>query len=1076
MEFQQQWPMARSLQVLKLLLCMLVAVVLQEFVSGFNVDTSRPIIYRHDDNRSQFGFAFTLYKAGDDYKIIVGAPRAESSAFDRLEVYRSGAIFDCPIEVASDTTPECQEFVVDNVGNEIISKNSQTFQVTNASSQWLGSTVQSAGDGGPIVVCRPLYKKLKNVGTFREERTYFGGCFVIGDGLSTVTPFEPCKLDKALGHFLTHRCEIGLSAAVRGDYILHGAPGSQIWEGSTWYTLSNIDEDSPYFYLPQGHRSQYSREFYFGYSVAFGNFKGDSVTEFAISQPRYRNGYGRVLLYDGSFAQYLVISQDSNLGTYFGHTMAASDLNNDGFEDLIISAPLYTDRERNVANGWEVGKVYIYYNDQQGGFTDNLGSAVGNAEGCRYGYSLAAIGDINQDGFNDLAVGAPFCGGGEDGKVFIYHGNGRNSPIELSPKQILSPSTINRPLTYFGFALSGGLDVDENTYPDIAVGAHESQSVILFRTRPVILPVGEISFSPQSLNLDVKNGTTEDGNSGLTVFDVAVSITCNGEELNSAIEFSYTLQLDTVHQVVNRRAAFLSTSQFSLEGTITISAGRNETNLVHQAYISPTIIDKQTPISVSLEFQLLDNDQSTSVMTPVMSDATRTHVVNSIPFARECVGDVCLPDLRVQATSDVTHVTLGTSQRINVDVIVTNKGEDAFLSVLEIHEPEGVYFVTVGRLSTGAFATCNFDGPSRIRTCNIGNPIKAGDSVAFFLCYHTETYSTFRGNVSINLHAHSSDDEEPSKISDNSLAVEIPVYATANLTLQGIPNPERLVVKEADYPSDRNRSYVANIGPQMSHIISLSNAGPSFIGTTVITILWPKTLASGTGITTQPTVTMNTGDTCSVSSIRTIDVKETPLSANTMMAIHPRNNSTQTILIIDRNTASECFLITCRISSLGTGATAGTNAVVIDLEAYVDADSLLAETSIDAVQFASSVSVDVTGSIYPDVSFRPYPTVEPIDVDTFLTFEFEKALIVQQKSPPWVYIVSSIGGFLILVIIIVVLYYVGFFKRRKLSAQQKEQLRQSIRQSQHVDGDQEKNDDADTKQEGVYENSDAELI
>ena len=36
----------------------------------------------------------------------------------------------------------------------------------------------------------------------------------------------------------------------------------------------------------------------------------------------------------------------------------------------------------------------------------------------------------------DLAVGAPFCDGGDDGKVFIYYGTGQNQPISHSPRQV----------------------------------------------------------------------------------------------------------------------------------------------------------------------------------------------------------------------------------------------------------------------------------------------------------------------------------------------------------------------------------------------------------------------------------------------------------------------------------------------------------------------------------------------------------------------------------------------------------------------------------------------------------------
>jgi hypothetical protein len=42
------------------------------------------------------------------------------------------------------------------------------------------------------------------------------------------------------------------------------------------------------------------------------------------------------------------------------------------------------------------------------------------------------------------------------------------------------------PLSTFGFSLSGGVDLDENKYPDLAIGAFASDAVIILRSRPVV--------------------------------------------------------------------------------------------------------------------------------------------------------------------------------------------------------------------------------------------------------------------------------------------------------------------------------------------------------------------------------------------------------------------------------------------------------------------------------------------------------------------------------------------------------------------------------------------------------------
>ena len=46
------------------------------------------------------------------------------------------------------------------------------------------------------------------------------------------------------------------------------------------------------------------------------------------------------------------------LGAYFGHSLCSVDLNKDSFDDLLVSAPLYSD-----ATGYDQGRVFVFLND-----------------------------------------------------------------------------------------------------------------------------------------------------------------------------------------------------------------------------------------------------------------------------------------------------------------------------------------------------------------------------------------------------------------------------------------------------------------------------------------------------------------------------------------------------------------------------------------------------------------------------------------------------------------------------------------------------------------------------------------
>jgi len=38
----------------------------------------------------------------------------------------------------------------------------------------------------------------------------------------------------------------------------------------------------------------------------------------------------------------------------------------------------------------------------------------------------------------------------------------------------------------FGYSLSGGVDLDGNSYPDLLVGAYESAAAVVLRSRPIV--------------------------------------------------------------------------------------------------------------------------------------------------------------------------------------------------------------------------------------------------------------------------------------------------------------------------------------------------------------------------------------------------------------------------------------------------------------------------------------------------------------------------------------------------------------------------------------------------------------
>jgi hypothetical protein len=92
-----------------------------------------------------------------------------------------------------------------------------------------------------------------------------------------------------------------------------------------------------------------------------------------------------------------------------------------------------------------------------------------------YGYSVAGVGDVNADGFDDVAIGAPalvdvIAGTGSlasVGAVFVYYGSAGGLPV--APSAMLQPTTAVAG-ALFGYSIAGG-DVNNDGNSDIIVGA-----------------------------------------------------------------------------------------------------------------------------------------------------------------------------------------------------------------------------------------------------------------------------------------------------------------------------------------------------------------------------------------------------------------------------------------------------------------------------------------------------------------------------------------------------------------------------------------------------------------------------
>ena len=121
----------------------------------------------------------------------------------------------------------------------------------------------------------------------------------------------------------------------------------------------------------------------------------------------------------------------------------------------------------------------------------------------RFGSSVAHAGDLDLDSFDDLLVGAPYEGPTGAGRVYVFRGS--PDGLEEKPSQVLEGK--DNGLMTFGFSLSKGVDVDDNNYPDVIIGAPESAKVAYFRTRVVINMDSSVEIERSGKRVNMENRT-----------------------------------------------------------------------------------------------------------------------------------------------------------------------------------------------------------------------------------------------------------------------------------------------------------------------------------------------------------------------------------------------------------------------------------------------------------------------------------------------------------------------------------------------------------------------------------------
>lgn len=1014
---------------------------------AFNLDVDNPAVYGGPAG-SYFGYSLDFYMTeSPSVSVIVGAPKANTS---QPRIKEGGSVFYCPWSRGQE---HCSSIEFDRQGDLNMNLNDTEIQAEFKSHQWFGATVRAHKD--TVLACAPLYSWRTKQDMPEADVT--GSCYLSVRNFTKFVEYAPCRTEfhgeKGQGY-----CQGGFSADFTKDgKVVLGGPGSYFWQGQL---ISAVKEEIVRAYYPgffltsvMGQiQTKQKKEInfddtYMGYSVAVGEFSGDNDEDFVTGVPRAVLLHGQVSILNGSL-ETLKTFTGEQMGSYFGYAVAATDINNDGLMDLLVGAPMFMVRDSD-GRLEELGRVYVYLQTGPLTLIPQLPHLTGTQTFGRFGSSIAPLGDLNQDGFNDVAISSPFSGKDDQGQVFIY--NGYAEGLRDKPSQVLAGQWASKappaPPASFGFALRGGKDLDQNGYPDLIVGAFGVDKAVLYRSRPIVNTSATLSVYPTMINPEEKACAISSGNQTIHVSCVNLSfcLSANGKHLPETLVFNVEVQLDRMKQKQKgavRRALFLDTQQASLQRKLTVP---NDATVCHKTDIylrdEKEFRDKLSSIFIALNFSL-DPEAAADRhgLRPILNYQTTELIEQKAQILLDCGEDnICVPDLKLSVHGDRKEVYMGDDNALTLTFNARNDGGGAYEAELHVVLPPEADYSGIARNNESLTQlTCSYETENQTRylSCDLGNPMKSGTNLWAGLRFTVPRLKDTRKVVQFDLQIRSKNENNSQS---EVVAYKLDVVVKADVILQGVSRPDKVFFPLPKWRTTKNLAMEQELGPQVQHIYELVNNGPSRISHTLLQLKCPMRLQGQRflyplEVTTEGPVNCTTHNIVNPMNLKLQQSStEQPSSPKQEHHIEKRETHKGDLAELTNLSCSnvECWTLQCNVGLLERGTSA-----ILQVRSRLWAETFIAKKYKNFIlECLASFKVE-------KMPYAILPKENPSGSKKVVTPVMWNKPDSPYDVPLWIIILAILAGLLLLALLIYVLYKLGFFKRTPYgTAMEKAQLK-----------------------------------
>ncbi|KAJ8286951.1 hypothetical protein GJAV_G00045270 [Gymnothorax javanicus] len=800
----------------------------------------------------------------------------------------------------------------------------------------------------------------------------------------------------------------GFSVHASKEGVMLGAVGAYDWNGTVVMQMGQefIVPDESTFHNPFVKRYE-GLAGYVGYDVQSASTPNGVV--YITGAPRY-NHTGQVIAYrlDGGNITILQTLKGEQIGSYFGSVLQTVDIDNDSFTDiLLVGAPMFMGPERD-----EQGQVYVYKVLENGAFQHEMTlkpinqtcctahshsscKTVNKNEPCgaRFGTAIAAVADLNLDGYDDVVIGAPFEND-HRGAVYIYHGEGKS--LKEKYVQRIASGGDGEKMKFFGQSIHGIMDLNGDGITDVTIGGLGGAS--LFWSRDVAELRAEMEFEPKKINM--QQAQCEIGGKkrfcvkAKICFEYAVK---SDQDTNSRADIEYSLTIDALRAA--SRGLFVSITDRKLQANATI---QDHLCREHDFYMLDKL-DFRDPIMVSLVFGLADQDKG-----PVLDGDLPTSVNKTIPLVDCGNNERCITDLHIQAAANITSpIIISSPEKFNVEVNITNSKDSAYNTNVTLTYSKNINYVNVEPREKDCEHRENV-------TCAVGYPfLKTGERDSFRVHFEVNRYHVLK-DIEINVSATSDSDELKETLHDNYKSIIIPVkYETLlSFSARKYSKEDHIIVKDGEkYPKVfRNTSM---IGEEVKISYMIEKEANQAVPPLELKVTFPQKSTNKNILLYMTDVTSSENVKCHAEALTN------PFNIN------PDNPHTPE----PRRETLSSYLVDCK--------------------------GLTCDTFSCTIEPANSSQINVTFRVWKPTFVKAefsglhltvHARLENKDPHLFVMSKDnevrEVKIQISKESlggiPLWIIIVSILIGLLILALVIFALWKAGFFKRKTVEEMKEE--------------------------------------